>query len=270
MISSQHAAAEDFDWSQAKRIGSKAELARYIENGRRKGQTNFHVVMINELRVNTREEFENFKLASEKFSNIALVLHIVIHGSRFTDGTSRMTYTITEYPGTRVANAYLSSDKRAAWLKLTAEEKQLYNVAVGIVDGAKKYSSTKDKARYIHDAIHERVTDWKNIHYATAIDALVRGKTDCGGFMDSFYMLGRMAGLNVGRIRGTINAGTTKHAWNWVTLEDGRTYCVDVSQDWIDRKNGADKYKYFVVPSSTMQNNSYWCEWEIIPNLQRN
>ncbi|MBR0061822.1 MAG: hypothetical protein IJP68_10135 [Selenomonadaceae bacterium] len=57
------------------------------------------------------------------------------------------TYYLNELPGTRVANAYLSGDKS----KLTAEEQQLYNVAVGIVTEANKYSSEIEKERYIHD-----------------------------------------------------------------------------------------------------------------------
>ena len=210
VMSSQHAAAEDYDWSQAKRIETKAEFANYIESERCKGHATFLLILTN----NFRNEFGID--SKEDFANLALCIDVNGNWHINNDGTAQ------------------------------------------------------DKVRHIHDAIHEQVTSWETMDYADAKNALIYGKTDCEGFADAFYMLGRMAGLNVGRIRGTINDGTTKHAWNWVTLEDGRTYCVDVSQDWIDRKNGADKYKYFVVPSSTMQNNSYWCEWEIIPNLQRN
>ena len=260
VMSSQIAAAYDYDWSQAKRIVTKAEFANYIESERCKGHAIFHLILTK----NFRNEFGID--SKEDFANLALCIDVNGNWHINNDGTAQMTYEIKEYSGTHVANAYLSGNTS----NLNSEEKNLYEVAVGIVNAARKFSSTKDKVRHIHDAIHEQVTSWETMDYADAKNALIYGKTDCEGFADAFYMLGRMAGLNVGRIRGTINDGTTKHAWNWVTLEDGRTYCVDVSQDWIDRKNGANKYKYFVVPSSIMQNNSYWCEWEIIPNLQRN
>lgn len=260
VMSSRLAVAEDYDWNQAKRIGTKAEFANYIESERRRGHTTFHLILTNNFRNGFRVD------SKEDFANLAPCIDVNGNWHINNDGTAQMTYEIEEYSGTHVANAYLSGDKS----KLTPEEEKLYEVAVGIVYDARKFSSTRDKVRYIHDAIHERVKNWETMDYADAKDALNYGKTDCEGFADAFYMLGRMAGLNVGRIRGTINNGETPHGWNWITLEDGRTYCVDVSQDWIDRKNGADKYKYFVVPSSTMQNNSYSCEWEIIPNLQRN
>ena len=258
ILSAQIAFAEDVDWNSAPRINSKAQLARYIENERRKGNNKIRVILTNGLKITDKEDF----------ANIALCIDVNGTYHDNNNGTMRIDYDIIEYPGTRVANAYLSRNKEQAWMNLTNEEQQLYNIAVIIADKAKNYSSNIEKARYIHDAIHGRVKIWETIDGATAIDAIIRGKTDCEGFADAFYTIGRIAGLNVGRIRGTINNGKTKHAWNWITLEDGRTYCVDVSQDWIEWKKSSDKHKYFIVPAQTLKNNTYWCEWSIIPNLQ--
>lgn len=103
-----------------------------------------------------------------EFTNILVCINFNGSWHNNEDKTRRIDYETVEYPGTRVANAYFNGNKNG----LPAEEKDFYEIAVGIVDEAKKYSSVGDKARYIQNAIHER------IHTATAIEALIRGKTD--------------------------------------------------------------------------------------------
>lgn len=242
-------AAADVDWSRSPRISTKAEFARHIESGRRNGQTVFHVTLTDGLQVDTPEDF----------ANLALVTYVDINGSWQGVGKERVaqiTYKIREYPGTRIANAYLSGDTD----NLTSDEMQLYDLAVGIVNEANKLSSEEEKARYLHDAICKRTTFKADKN--TAIAALVFGKADCDGYADAFYMLGRMAGLNVGRVRGYINNGTATHAWNWITFSNGKTYCVDVTSDDKTRS-----LKWFNAPLTVMQ-KTHRCQWEIIPNLQ--
>ena len=254
VTSSQIAAAEDYDWSQAKRIGTKAEFASYIESERRKGNTTFRVVLTNGLKVDTHEDFAKLSPA-----NILVSIKGTFQGSGATR-IAQVIYEIVEYPGTHVANAYLSSNQQQAWMNLSAEEKDLYNIAVGIVDEANKLSSEREKARYIHDAICERVISYER-DKNTAIDALVYRKADCDGFMDAFYMLGRMCNLNVGRIFGFVDGGGL-HGWNWITFSDGKTYCVDVTID-----NTYNSREWFLAPLEVMKRH-HSCEWEIIPNLQ--
>ena len=272
VTSSQIAAAEDYDWSKAPRIGTKAELARYIESERRRvdakhplGQTEFHFVLMGELKVATKEEFDNSfaKLAGTQFIKMALVQNVVIHGTYFADGTIQMTCKMIEFPGTRVANAYFSSNQQQAWLNLNHEEQELYNVAVGIVDEANKLSSEREKARYIHDEICKRVIAFKseNDRNKTAIGALIDGYAQCQGFTDAFYMLGRMACLEVGRIDGTNNVGG--HAWNWITFNNGKSYCVDVTNGFFTKSE-----YLFCSTKERMEKAGWWCNWEIIPNLQ--
>ena len=252
MLNVQIVAAEDYDWSKAPRIGTKAQLARYIENGRRKGQTVFRVILINGLKVDNRDDFWNLAVCRTLNGN----------WTNYSDGTTRIIYEITEYPGTRVANAYLSREPHMAWKNLIAEEQKLYNIAVGIVDKANKLSSEREKAKYIHDEICNRVKEFKdeNERNKTAIGALIDGYAQCQGFTDAFYMLGRMCGLNVGRIFGTDNGGG--HAWNWITFNNGKSYCIDVV-------NGFNtKGTYIFCANKERMEKTYWCNWDIIPNMQ--
>lgn len=248
VISSQIVSAADVDWNSAPRIGSKAQFARYIESERRKGNTRFRIVLTNGFKI----------MDKEHFANLALCLGVNGSWHDNLDGTMQIDYKITEYPGTRVANAYRNGDTS----NLTADEKKLYRLAVGIVNEANKRTSEVEKARYIHDEICKRVIKYQSHTNEDAIGALVIGITNCNGYTDAFYMLGRMSGLNVGRIRGTINNGTTNHGWNWITFKDGKSYCVDVTLD--DTQNSTE---WFLANFEIMRCN-HVCEYEIIPNLQ--
>lgn len=257
LVASAQIAAAAVDWNSAPKISSKAQLATYIENGRRKGQTEFNFVLTY-VTINNHDEFNNF--LSEFNQDIVVAPDINLNLVSF--GTGRFIFKITkEYPGTHVANAYLSPNKHQAWMNLTNEEQKLYNIAVGIVDEANKRSSEMEKARYIHDEICRRVLEYKveNDRNKTAIGALIDGYAQCQGYSDAFYMLGRMAGLNVRRISGKFKGA---HVWNTITLSDGKTYCVDVTLD-----DGYNYDKWFLSTYEDMKSN-YWCEWSIIPNLQ--
>ena len=259
LMSMQIASAADVDWDSAPRIGSKAELATYIEEGRRRGQTEFHFVLTNELKT-SKEEFDNgfTELAGKQFIKIALVQHVNIHGTHFTDGTIQMTCKITEFPGTHVANAYLNGDTS----KLTPEERKLYRIAVRIVNKANKHSSEREKARYIHDEICKRVKGYKdeNERNKTAVGALIDGYAQCQGFTDAFYMICRMSGLNVGRIYGSYLV--EPHTWNFIMFSDGKSYCIDVTNGFNS------KSLYLFCATRERMEKTHSCEWEIIPNLQ--
>ena len=262
MTNSQIAAAEDYDWNKAKRIGTKAEFASYIESERRKGNTKFRVILTNTHAFGfyTLSDFNNFyvqMLAPCLKPNLWMSMDE-------SNRTAQLTFEMTEFPGIRVANAYLSRNQQQAWMNLSDEEKELYNIAVAIVDDANKLSSEREKARYIHDAICNRVESFKFIEHATAINALVYKKTDCDGFAESFYMLGLMSGLNVREIYGTSKGGDGQwgnHAWNWITFSDGKSYCIDVT-------NGFNTKSSLYLWTFERMKNLYSCEWEIIPNLQ--
>ena len=254
VLSSQIAAAEDYDWSQAPRIGTKAELARYVENERHKGNTTFTIILTNSLVIYNQSELQKL---CDSVSNLVIAnIQLESYGL----GSGRVLFKITkEYPGTHVANAYLNGDKS----KLTNEELDLYDIAVGIVAEANKRQSEIEKARYIHDEICRRVKGYKveNDRNKTAIGALIDGYAHCQGFADAFYMLGRMCGLDVVRIGGTFQGES--HAWNFITFSDGKTYCVDVTGTFNSKSSME------LLTFETMKPR-YSCEWEIIPNLQRN
>ncbi|MBE8955427.1 MAG: hypothetical protein SR2Q5_07185 [Quinella sp. 2Q5] len=256
MLTAQIVFAEiPIDWSKVQRVGNKQDLARYIESEQRKGNTEVAVVLTNGLTLNAKDFLilcPNFGVSQET------------HGG---DGQNTfMLYKLQEYPGTKVANAYLSGS--TFWLN--AEEKKLYDVAVGIVNKAKKEKNFFAQEMTIYGHIMNRATyltgDMSHQpRFVSAIGALVDGKANCQGYADAFYMLGRMMGWNVGRISGTFNGGG--HSWNWIEI-NGKTYFVDATGDdeTFDGKHNA--YIYFNAPAEIMQVTHSW-DWSLAPpNLQ--
>ena len=53
------------------------------------------------------------------------------------------------------------------------------------------------------------------------------------------------------------------HVWNTITLSNGKSYCVDVTQD----DDGNDSHKWFLTTYERMK-AKYSCEWSVITNLQ--
>lgn len=119
VMSSQIVFAADVDWNSAPRIGSKAQLANYIEEGRRRGQTEFNFVLTN-FKLSTDREIANKerdRLLNEYCYSFAFAPSVSLNGVM---GTGQLTYRILKgYSGTRVANAYLSRNKQQAWMNLT-------------------------------------------------------------------------------------------------------------------------------------------------------
>lgn len=258
MLSSQIVSAAN-DVIEIYYIYNKAELFRHIEDERRLGHTEMHVLLAGGFKLEQLRDSDGKNFT--ELANLLTVARVVMNVETYlADGSEELTFTITEYPGTRVANAYLRGNKDG----LTMDEVQLYDKAVEIVNEAKKRPSILAQEHYIHNEICRRVS--YEVDKNTAISALVYGKADCDGYADTFYMLCRMMGWNVGRIFGG------NHAWNWIDFGDGKVYCVDVQRDdeYFDfGKHGkANGYLYFNAPEEIIAVNHTW-DRELLPNLQR-
>lgn len=252
------AAAPPIDWSKVKRISNKTELGQYIESQRRAEETTIPVILANGLTV-TGQDFITLCPSS-----------LVSWQTVANDGKNiHMLYTLMDYPGTKVANAYLRGD--TTWLK--DEEKRLYDAAVKIVNEAKKRNGMINQEIYIYNEIMNRsiylTGDMSNQpHFVTAYGVLIEHKANCQGYADAFYMLGRMMGWNVGRMSGTAGGGA--HAWNWIEI-NGKKYFVDATWDETSIKYGDATHKgyvYFNAPVEIMQDTHSW-DWSLAPaNLQ--
>ncbi len=179
----------------------------------------------------------------------------------FNNGeTAHVVYTMMLYPGTRVADAYLSRDTSS----LSKEEMELYKIAKEIVEDAEDLRTDMDAELYLHDKICEATTYYneefkENMpRYCTALGVFLDGRANCQGYADAFYMLAAMYGFDVDKLTGTTDRGD--HVWNLIEI-DGMWYSVDVC--WNDETVIIDdkeyiQYFYFNAPMEIIGYDHRW------------
>lgn len=161
----------------------------------------------------------------------------------------RYYVTVFEYPGDRIADAYLSKDTSA----LNKDELKTLSVAKRMLDEIKANTDNEFELELaIHDAIAERVSYYDGTtdvddelnppRHLTAVGALLDGKANCQGYTDAFYLLAAMAGFDVGRM--TVETSDEPHIANTIRL-GGNWYVVDVTfNDTATADDGSPCFYY--------------------------
>ncbi len=170
---------------------------------------------------------------------------------------------IEYYTGFRTARAWALNRTDL----LGGEERLLLERAQALVEQAVDESRTPwERARWIHDEICRRTVytlsaDGRSVQ-DTASGVLLYGEAECDGYADAFYLLGTLAGFNVGFQHGTTveSAEDGAHLWNVIEW-DGLWYHVDVTWDDIDCEGHEDMmtYRYFNVGGDLFRDH-FWDE----------
>lgn len=241
------------DWDAAPRFGDRQSFMNYIHYCEDNCQSVVPVVFTNGLFVNVEECLKIAKNSQ------------YVHLTWWNDSKGKpykALYELSIYPGARVAYAYQTGNTSI----LTADERQLYDTAVQIVNVANQLPTALMKEHYIHETITRIVTYYTTKtndnmpRHCNALGALLDGKANCQGYTDSFYMLGRMLGFNVGKMSGRAN--NEGHVWNTITFGDGKIYAVDVT--WNDASfafadsREYNNYIYFNAPLEIMRTTHSW------------
>ena len=175
---------------------------------------------------------------------------------------------IIYYTGMKIVRAW--ENGRTDWLN--EEERQTLEIALAMVERAKKKGdSLMQIERCLHDELCRTIVYTGGVDEqsceSTAVGALLYGTAECDGYADAFYLLGRLAELNVGYFQGeTISENPQSagnHLWNVIEL-DGLWYHVDVCWDDLDyEKYTLVRYNYFNV-SSDMIDDHVWDEQAVL------
>lgn len=116
------------------------------------------------------------------------------------------------------------------------------------VEGETRY----DQLKSIHDYIcHFTYYDVNSSFYSSAVGAIVEPGVVCEGYSKAFKLICDRLDIPCTLIFGNFNEEErTAHMWNYVQMEDGNWYAVDVTWDDLDGKDGAElKYEYFLKGS---------------------
>ena len=177
-----------------------------------------------------------------------------------TDGISTVTYSFDYNPNYKIAKVV---EVPALFDKLDLEQKEAYDIL---------YKCTKELTENLttdYDkeiAIHNFITD--NFQYgpldmgnvpqrAHSITGFVfDGQGICEAYANTFYVMGKMAGLDVSIITGSAN--NVSHMWNQIKL-DGEYYHVDVtSDDPTPDVPNRERYTFFNVSDDIISQTHSW------------
>ena len=255
VVTASNVADGNISWNNAPRFNNYKSLVDYLNSCRKNLQTVVPVVLT-----------DNFNPDVNELVKLAPIWYLKYTTFKGGHDGKNVLYEITNYPGERVAWAYIHGDTSF----LTDEERQLYDTAVAIVNEAKSFSSNLIyQELYIHDAITNRATYYTEnpqptlARFQSSIGALIDGRANCQGYADAFYMLGNMCGFNVDKINGYGNE--TFHVWNTVNFGDDRSYFTDVT--WDDASfSFADSgeynvYIYFNAPADVMTTHRWFSDY---------
>ncbi len=177
-----------------------------------------------------------------------------------SDGVSTIIYTFDYNPNFKIARAV---ETPALFDKLDLEQKEAYDIL---------YSCTKELTENLVTdyekelAIHNFITN--NFQYGPLDMASVPqrahsitgfifdGQGICEAYANTFYVMCKMAGLDVSIITGNINS--VSHMWNLIKL-DGEYYHVDVTNDdpTPDVPN-RERYTYFNLSDDLISQTHSW------------
>ena len=159
------------------------------------------------------------------------------------------------YPGVRIVAAVNANDTSI----LSAEELQVYQKAMQIVETAKEKSTSDFELElYLYDWLCENVT-YKTESKTedayprtwTSLGVLLDGQGNCQGFSDAFYLLGSLAGFDVRFQYGSVEE---LHVWNAIAIDD-MWYYVDATFDSENEK--LSQYSYFHFGEGTTEHEVY-------------
>lgn len=196
------------------------------------------------------EELDEY--SSETIRNMFPSNYYYLH---YFESEKQITIDAIEYyPADRILYAWKNEDRYI----LTEEETQVLDLALQLVAQAEEETDSDiDKELWLHDWLCNQVTyespdmdvrrkDYIQLKELTCIGAMLEGNANCQGYTDAFYLLGTMAGFEIGRLCGDTGGG---HTWNTIKLDD-QWYIVDVTfDDLSDANYNGWKYTHF---------NTFW------------
>ncbi len=240
------------NWNSVPAVGSTAELALYMRN--ETGKLKKYIP------VRYTGGFMAASIEAVDKTGVATVTEFQISK---TGRETRVVYIPEYYPGARIVHAVKNNLQHL----LQRDDLAILKAAEPIVEKALKQPTLLQKELYLHDAIvgmakyrpvdfSEQSSDFL-ARERTAAGVLLDGKANCQGFTDAFYLLGSLAGLNVGYWTGETSEN---HAWNTVTI-DGLTYFVDITVNqfgFIWNNVRYFSHIYFNSPREIMEVNRKW------------
>lgn len=146
------------------------------------------------------------------------------------------------------------------------------NELLGGIDGEFAY----DKVKQIHDAIVSSVSYDEDPATSGSWEAhsiygpLHYGDGVCEGYAELFKVLCDKKGIDTMLVigDGVSENGSEKHMWNYVAMDDGKWYCMDVTWDDPIGKKGNDiDYDFFLKGSESSYRGMTFAESHVLDDI---
>ena len=193
----------------------------------------------------------------QELTTHAGIMNYTVQASRFSGVVTLRDLVFT--PGTVILRARAEGAEES----LSPGLQETLRRALGIVLFCRE-DSDLETARALHDWLCRNVTYGVNEDTDeddSCIGAILNGAANCDGYADAFFLLGRLAGLEVLCQQGTdvrSDEGTSDHMWNWLQL-DGTWRLVDVT--WDDRGDDREPgYVFFNLGADRAHRSHRWQE----------
>ncbi|MGN1045120.1 MAG: transglutaminase domain-containing protein [Candidatus Methanomethylophilaceae archaeon] len=140
-----------------------------------------------------------------------------------------------------------------------------------VTSGAMRYDLVK--------GFHDRIVNTTRYDTAAAADedsnpnafniygVLVEGKAVCQGYSMAMDYLCGIAGIPCMNVtgKGVSDSGSENHMWNYIMMDDGLWYCMDVTWDDPLVSDGSDmlRYDYYLVGADTVTSGRTFTESHI-------
>ena len=225
----------DFSSGLTLEIHNDAEFNEFMEHFLSRRATNFSFYACNGYEINNDILLYRFSLP-----------YVSTTWTQVTEDKVYWDITIRYYPGTYIADAYLSGDTS----ELDEDELKAYDIAKDFIENTvNKEESFLQKERLIHDFICEKTvyinpkTGEQVPRHCTAVGVLLDGEANCQGYTDCCNMLGRMAGMDVKSQSGFGDG--TPHVWNIIRI-DRNWYSLDLTYDDTTFEGNGDEYPAYI------------------------
>lgn len=130
--------------------------------------------------------------------------------------------------------------------------------------------TTAEKLKCIHDTIIKFTTyDLSGRFTGNCLSALVTPGAVCEGYAKGFKLMCDRIGIPCVCVFGNYDLeNSTAHMWNYVQMEDGLWYAVDVTWDDLDGRNGLElRDTYFLKGADEFNANHTPCSEYIVIKL---
>lgn len=130
--------------------------------------------------------------------------------------------------------------------------------------------TTAEKLKCIHDTIAKFTTyDMSGRFTGNCLSALVTPGAVCEGYAKGFKLMCDRIGIPCVCVFGNYDLeNSTAHMWNYVQMEDGLWYAVDVTWDDLDGRNGLElRDTYFLKGADEFNTDHTSCSEYIVIKL---